>query len=692
MFQIKRHSIPLNTVVFEGNDFLSFIGTYEALTEAKRVDQLTTLAGTSSGAIIAMLLALGFTLAQVREKLQQLTFIEITTPEGITVWDIEPIRDVIPATNELDASKRQNERLRSWLEKCVTEKLISKYATLDQLAEKHAASPKEFKQLYLTAIDAQTGKLCPFSAAHHGSTSIVDSVLAAVSFSGDFVPSSVGNRLYSNKSDESQFPIELVNSNQVASKFEKIPAGENNTGILHVKSSHASKLLQFSWFKQKEVDDPLNAQKYQCVCDHEGNLILPTQDPNAHALFENFAKKFSSKTDKFPNLENNFSFEAAKKATLNWLHHYAKPAVVQLSKSAPNLSTLLQSDKFSLLEQYESLLARKAELEKKLQAKESISKTNSNQNYYNYDITYFATINDLKKTQSEYDEFNPQFETFIKSHSDVIKEYQLRNDQQKAIKAATDRYFVEHDDAATVLTIINQSLSHSENNELVEQKYTSMSQLDSTAVSTLQSKLSHMMGVFQTRFGLPQPRRNLHADIKKMEMILSLVRFTQAYMNENPIVQATKKPFREYDTQCLKFLEQRIEKNRQEYMDYMLTEDYRARVFVESLERMIILKNWEVGFQLCPKKIIRPSGEEKMLPTGVAQQLKIIDSAMITCDFIEAQKNILLIGAYYARGNHSFFSNRKQSTRDYYAHFEKADKDATPSIIGVAPSLYPAAG
>ena len=157
-------------LVFEGGGIkgIAYIGAMEILQQRSHLDHVTRVAGTSAGAINALIYALGYTIREQREILESTDFRDFMDSSfGI-------IRDIRRLAKHF--GWHQGEFFRGWLGGLIKRKLDKREATFADLKAQPGAP-----DLYVVGTNLSTGFAEVFSHERHADMSLLDTVRISMS-------------------------------------------------------------------------------------------------------------------------------------------------------------------------------------------------------------------------------------------------------------------------------------------------------------------------------------------------------------------------------------------------------------------------------------------------------------------------------------------------------------------------------
>ena len=173
---------PITALVFEGGGVkgLAYTGVLQTLEEKNLLKDVKWVAGSSVGAMTALMVALGYTQTEIKTELRNIDFSKFQDHDpswfGAAGQTISGIRSLFG----LKRGYYRGEKLYSWVKKIVNDKLGNEMATFNDL---HAAAIENpnFKELFVTATSVNRQKTKFFSHERRGNAPIADVVLASMS-------------------------------------------------------------------------------------------------------------------------------------------------------------------------------------------------------------------------------------------------------------------------------------------------------------------------------------------------------------------------------------------------------------------------------------------------------------------------------------------------------------------------------
>ena len=195
-------SYQFKNFVFEGGGVkgIAYIGALEVLAEKNILENISRIGGTSAGAINAVILGLGYSLAETRDLLWALDFNKFKDDScGV-------IRDADRLLSQFGWFK--GDYFRSWIGGLIKEKTgnsESTFADLEAMKQKRG-----FKSLYFIGTNLSTSFAEVFSAEHTPRTCIADAVRISMSIPLFFAAKrSVRGDIYVDGGVLDNYPIKL---------------------------------------------------------------------------------------------------------------------------------------------------------------------------------------------------------------------------------------------------------------------------------------------------------------------------------------------------------------------------------------------------------------------------------------------------------------------------------------------------
>lgn len=199
---VKIPPPPITSLIFEGGGVkgIAYAGAYKTLKEQKGLlDKLHWVAGSSAGAMTALLVALDFTPDEIDFELSLVDFSEFAQPPpyGKLATINFIFKNINKISKNLNHGINDGKKLYYWVQKIVEKKLTSKEATFLDLKKKHDSQFPEssealseglsgYKNLFVIVTNAFKNKTEIFSWETTPHLQIADAVLASMSIPGFF--------------------------------------------------------------------------------------------------------------------------------------------------------------------------------------------------------------------------------------------------------------------------------------------------------------------------------------------------------------------------------------------------------------------------------------------------------------------------------------------------------------------------
>lgn len=193
---------PITSLVFEGGGVkgIAYVGAYRVLKEKKGLlDHVHWVAGSSAGAMVALMVALNFTPDEIEAELTAVNFSEFaeSLPQGKLATINYIFKNSKKIGNNINHGINHGKELYLWIQRLVEKKLGNKQATFFDLKPLDAkqnlvnqdisiASPLAYKNLHVVVTNAKKNKSEILSWETTPNMQIADAVLASMSIPGFF--------------------------------------------------------------------------------------------------------------------------------------------------------------------------------------------------------------------------------------------------------------------------------------------------------------------------------------------------------------------------------------------------------------------------------------------------------------------------------------------------------------------------
>lgn len=179
--QAGKDSIQYENLIFEGAGIrgLAYCGALMEMDDRHLLQNIQRVAGTSSGAITAALLAVGYTPQEIFELIGNTNFAKFNDGGGFFIGG------TLRLFRRMGYYKGQ--RFTKWMEKCISAKVGHADITFMQLHEHHLQS-NQYKELIVTATCMNHQKAEYFSYLNYPNMRVVDAVRASMAVPLYFEP------------------------------------------------------------------------------------------------------------------------------------------------------------------------------------------------------------------------------------------------------------------------------------------------------------------------------------------------------------------------------------------------------------------------------------------------------------------------------------------------------------------------
>ncbi|MDQ8040091.1 MAG: patatin-like phospholipase family protein [Rickettsiella sp.] len=193
IIEIPRPAIT--SLIFEGGGVkgLAYAGAFRALKEKTGLlDRLTWVAGSSAGAMTALMVALNYTPDEIERELTAVDFSKFTSPQGGRLGAIYGYITKLKDISSINQGMYDGKELYKWVQKIVEKKLGNVFATFSDLKkardenEENTSNYTAYKNLLIIVTNADKNKTEIFSWENTPNLQIADAVLASMSIPGYF--------------------------------------------------------------------------------------------------------------------------------------------------------------------------------------------------------------------------------------------------------------------------------------------------------------------------------------------------------------------------------------------------------------------------------------------------------------------------------------------------------------------------
>jgi NTE family protein len=179
--QASKDSIQYENLVFEGAGIrgLAYCGALMEMEDRNMLKHIERVAGTSSGAITATLLAVGYTPQEIFEMIGNTNFAKFNDGGGFFIGG------TLRLFRRMGYYKGR--KFTQWMEKCIEDKVQNPNITFAELHQLHLSNPK-YKELIVTATCMNHQKVEYFGFHSYPNMRVVDAVRASMAVPLYFEP------------------------------------------------------------------------------------------------------------------------------------------------------------------------------------------------------------------------------------------------------------------------------------------------------------------------------------------------------------------------------------------------------------------------------------------------------------------------------------------------------------------------
>lgn len=210
----EEMTTQFRNLVFEGGGIkgLAYLGAMQVLEERGCLSGIKRVAGTSAGAINALIFALGYSMQEQRKILEDTNFKKFQDNSIIGVFDINRLLHKF--------GWNKGDYFLKWIEGLIKDKLGKKRATFQDLVD--ANKPK----LYITGSNLSTGHVEIFSAEDHPDMAISDALRISMAIPLYFTAVRYGtrNHCYVDGGVILNYPVKIFDTLKYIAVEERIEA------------------------------------------------------------------------------------------------------------------------------------------------------------------------------------------------------------------------------------------------------------------------------------------------------------------------------------------------------------------------------------------------------------------------------------------------------------------------------------
>ncbi|PFX91634.1 patatin [Bacillus mycoides] len=205
-------SYPFKNLVFEGGGVkgIAYVGVLKVLEEKAILKNIERVGGTSAGAVIALIVALGYTHEEIKNTLEEMNL------ESFMDGNFGAIGDTVRLLSNKHGFFK-GEAFEKWLEEIIHKKTQNKDITFNQFKE-----IPEYKDLYVQGTNLSTHRVETFSAdnAEYGDMKIKDAIRISMSIPFFFEAVKRKDHYYVDGGVLSNYPVRLFDRERFVTKPE----------------------------------------------------------------------------------------------------------------------------------------------------------------------------------------------------------------------------------------------------------------------------------------------------------------------------------------------------------------------------------------------------------------------------------------------------------------------------------------
>jgi NTE family protein len=179
---VSSQAQTIDNLVFEGAGIrgIAYCGGLLELEERGMLKDVERVGGTSSGAITACLVSIGYSPKEIYEVIGDTDFGEFNDGRGIFIGGFHRLKKRM--------GYYKGEKFERWLESLLIKKVGSADITFQELKSRHQSSPESYKELVVTAMSLSQQKSLIIHAGTFPKMRIVDAVRASMAIPYYFEP------------------------------------------------------------------------------------------------------------------------------------------------------------------------------------------------------------------------------------------------------------------------------------------------------------------------------------------------------------------------------------------------------------------------------------------------------------------------------------------------------------------------
>lgn len=358
---------PIENLVFEGGGVkgLGYVSVVNVFQEKNLLEKVKRVAGSSAGGIIAMLLGLGYTAAEIEDEMSKMDFTQFQDagkeywklfPKGIFSHKIlQHTEDFLNFLFKKDHGVYRGEAFHNWAKAMIAKKLGNPNATFRDLREALKVNNK-LKDMMFTGslISGDRAALQYFDGDTTPDVEIADAVRATMSFPGGFEPFKI--KLHPSDREPSifvdggllsNFPVEYYEQEKFISELPASAISKTgaNKRTLAVRVDSKEEIETYKWNVRGKAKDLSKLSNYvlgiadavlsfddrRKLYDRYGMATIQIDDGDIPTL------KFDLTED-----EKQLLLDNGEKATRDWFLLYRPANVVEEVKNYEDLRALYE--------------------------------------------------------------------------------------------------------------------------------------------------------------------------------------------------------------------------------------------------------------------------------------------------------------------------------------------------------------
>ncbi|AOZ89284.1 patatin [Bacillus xiamenensis] len=203
-------SYPFKNLVFEGGGVkgIAYVGVLEVLEQHQILNNIQRVGGTSAGAVVAMLVSLGYSSSELNQSLREMDLKQFMDS------DFGVVRDVFRLITN-DHGWFKGKKFMEWIENRIEQKGLDKNVTFKEIEDN-----PEFKNIYIQGTNLSTYRTETFSAEDpkFANMKIKDAVRISMSIPIFFAAVKMNGCFYVDGGLLANYPVRLFDREQYVGK------------------------------------------------------------------------------------------------------------------------------------------------------------------------------------------------------------------------------------------------------------------------------------------------------------------------------------------------------------------------------------------------------------------------------------------------------------------------------------------